>query len=146
MQSPSAARLTAQGLHERIGFSKPDRPSLSPFHRPFECREDPRIAKLRDVEAQERACGLRDAEHVSRREDDVLLQAAPRDGGGIPALGQPAPQVEAAARLQPGGDAERAEPQGRLPPRDPALYYCPDYADATTIRTAILRAVGLARL
>jgi len=29
-----------------------------------------------------------------------------------------------------------------LSARDPALHYCPDYADATTIRTAILRAVG----
>ena len=29
-----------------------------------------------------------------------------------------------------------------LSARDPALFYCPDYADATTIRTAILRAVG----
>ena len=29
-----------------------------------------------------------------------------------------------------------------LSARDPALFYCPDYADATTIRVAILRAVG----
>ena len=29
-----------------------------------------------------------------------------------------------------------------LSARDPALHYCPDYADAMTIRTAILRAVG----
>jgi CheY-like chemotaxis protein len=29
-----------------------------------------------------------------------------------------------------------------LSARDPALFYCPDYADAATIRTAILRAVG----
>ena len=29
-----------------------------------------------------------------------------------------------------------------LSARDPALFYCPDYADATTIRTAILLAVG----
>jgi CheY-like chemotaxis protein len=29
-----------------------------------------------------------------------------------------------------------------LSARDPALHYCPDYADATTIRTAILRAIG----
>jgi CheY-like chemotaxis protein len=29
-----------------------------------------------------------------------------------------------------------------LSARDPALHYCPDYADATTIRAAILRAVG----
>jgi CheY-like chemotaxis protein len=28
-----------------------------------------------------------------------------------------------------------------LSARDPALHYCPDYADATTIRTAILRAI-----
>lgn len=30
-----------------------------------------------------------------------------------------------------------------LSARDPALSYCPDYADASTIRSAILRAVGL---
>ena len=29
-----------------------------------------------------------------------------------------------------------------LSARDPALGYCPDYADSTTIRAAILRAVG----
>jgi ActR/RegA family two-component response regulator len=31
-----------------------------------------------------------------------------------------------------------------LSARDPGLSYCPDYADATTIRAAILRAVGRA--
>ena len=29
-----------------------------------------------------------------------------------------------------------------LSAKDPALSYCPDYADATTIRTAIVRALG----
>lgn len=29
-----------------------------------------------------------------------------------------------------------------LSARDPALHYCPDYADATTIRTAIVKAVA----
>ena len=31
-----------------------------------------------------------------------------------------------------------------LKARDPALHYCPDYADASTIRATILEAVGLA--
>ena len=31
-----------------------------------------------------------------------------------------------------------------LKARDPALHYCPDYADADTIRATILEAVGLA--
>lgn len=31
---------------------------------------------------------------------------------------------------------------GALRARDPDLHYCPDYADARTIRTTILRAVG----
>ena len=29
--------------------------------------------------------------------------------------------------------------------KDPSLFYCPDYADANTIRATILRAVGRTR-
>lgn len=72
--------------------------------------------QLDNIETDERICGLRHAEHVPGREDDVLLHAASRDLGGIESVGQPAPEIEAAARNDPRDDAEGRQPINRLLP------------------------------
>ena len=68
------------------------------------------VLHLRDVEAHVAGGGAGDAEDVAGRQDDVVLQAAPRQVGGVDAARQAAPEVEPATRQQPGTDFQRYQP------------------------------------
>ena len=65
---------------------------------------------MRDIEAHEFRGALRDAEHIAWSKDDVLVQGPARKCSGILALRQSAPEIKAAARHEPGLDAEGIEP------------------------------------
>ena len=77
---------------------------------------DSLVGQLSDIEAKERGCGLGDAEYVSRRENDPILHAAPRDHGRIMPIRQAAPEIESAAGYDPGNEAKRRQPVYRLLP------------------------------
>src|SRR4051812_25796276 len=66
-----------------------------------EGRQDLRVAALRHVEAHECRRGLRRAEYIAGRQHDILRERRARHSGGVAAVGQAAPEIEAAAWHQP---------------------------------------------
>src|SRR4029453_6171932 len=67
---------------------------LTRFHCPSQHRQNPLASELGAVDTQERGSRLRDAEHISRRQHDILLKASTRDDGRIVAVRQAAPEIE----------------------------------------------------
>jgi len=67
----------------------PARPSMR--HCRFERPENPFVRGLGDIEAQEAAGGLREAEGIAGRQNDLGGQRPTRHVGRIDPIGQPAP-------------------------------------------------------
>src|SRR5476649_1558162 len=84
------------------------------MHRYLEHGKNTWVCRLGDVKAQEAACGLRDAERIARRKDDVLGQRPAGNVRCIESFWKLAPEKHAASWLDPWFDAQCFQPRACL--------------------------------
>src|SRR5207237_1088254 len=101
---PHLTNTTSVGEEVQKTFPQ-DRADRLP-HDPAQDAKQGGILALGDIEAQEAAGAVADAEDIARRQHDIVCQRLAGESGRVMAFGQLRPDEHAGLRLQPGLEAE----------------------------------------